>query len=139
VEERGHGFDAVPEILQTQVFVGAVLIVIVVRDGNGDGAGPSRTFHRAKRNASTHRGPLNDSAARRFYRTQHFFGMGRWMGVRAALYPAKSFLISATLGCCQQNLATGRPFNDEIALRADVIDDAVLLLPPVDADNQTQV
>jgi hypothetical protein len=35
-EKGGEDFDAVPEILKAQVFVGGVLIVVVVRDGKGD-------------------------------------------------------------------------------------------------------
>jgi hypothetical protein len=35
-KKSGEDFDAVPEILETQVFVGGVLIVVVVRDGKGD-------------------------------------------------------------------------------------------------------
>jgi hypothetical protein len=35
-EKGGEDFDAVPEILQAKVFVSGVLIVVVVRDGEGD-------------------------------------------------------------------------------------------------------
>jgi len=35
-EKGGEDFDSVPEVLETQVFVGGVLIVVVVRDGEGD-------------------------------------------------------------------------------------------------------
>jgi hypothetical protein len=35
-EKSGENFDAVPEILETEIFVRGVLIVVVVRDGEGD-------------------------------------------------------------------------------------------------------
>jgi hypothetical protein len=30
-DEGGHGFDAVPEVLQAEVFVGGVLVVVVTK------------------------------------------------------------------------------------------------------------
>ena len=44
-DEGGHGFDAVPEVLQAEVFVGGVLVVVVVGDGDGDGAGVGGALH----------------------------------------------------------------------------------------------
>src|SRR4030081_900308 len=35
-EKGGENFEAVPEILEADVFVGGVLVVVVVRDGEGD-------------------------------------------------------------------------------------------------------
>ena len=38
-DSGGHGFDAVPEVLKAEVFVGGVLVIVVIGDGDADGAG----------------------------------------------------------------------------------------------------
>src|SRR5260370_14066055 len=59
----GHGFDAVPEVLQAEVFVGGVLVVVVVGDGDADGTGVCGSFHGVERYGSAGRWQKDDFAA----------------------------------------------------------------------------
>ena len=43
-QQCGHQLDSVPEILQAEVFVEAVLIVVVIGDGDGDRRGVQDIF-----------------------------------------------------------------------------------------------
>ena len=53
-EQRSHRFDSVPQILQTQILIGGVLIVVVIRDGDSDGARLCSALHRSQRHAPSH-------------------------------------------------------------------------------------
>ena len=59
----GHGFDAVPQILQAEVFVGGVLVVVVVGDGDADGAGVGGALHGIERDGPPKVGQKDDFAA----------------------------------------------------------------------------
>src|SRR5260370_22924218 len=59
-DEGGHGFDAVPEVLQAEVFVGGVLVVVVVGDGDADGVGVCGAFHGVERDGSAGGGEEDD-------------------------------------------------------------------------------
>src|SRR5258707_7861527 len=62
-DEGGHGFDAVPEVLQAEVFVGGVLVVIVVGDGDADGAGVCGSFHGVEGDGGAGSGEKDDFVA----------------------------------------------------------------------------
>src|SRR5258708_24751094 len=62
-DEGGHGFDAVPEVLQAEVFVGGMLVVVVVGDGDADGAGVGGSFHGVERDGAAGGGEEGDFAA----------------------------------------------------------------------------
>src|SRR5580704_10989590 len=65
-DEGGHGFDAVPEVLQAEVFVGGVLVVVVVGDGDGDGAGVGGALHGVEWDGAVEGGEEDDFAASGF-------------------------------------------------------------------------
>src|SRR5262245_60589706 len=55
-QERGHRLNSVPQILQTNIFISAVLIVVVIGDGNAD-AGRLHVIRKdVKRDAASERG-----------------------------------------------------------------------------------
>src|ERR1700737_2785668 len=62
-DEGGHGFDAVPEVLQAEVFVGGVLVVVVVGDGDADGWGVCGSLHGVERDGSAGGWQKDDFAA----------------------------------------------------------------------------
>jgi hypothetical protein len=53
-EQGGHQLDAVPQILQAQVFIGAVLVVVVIADRHHDGSRMERHLHVGQRQVAAH-------------------------------------------------------------------------------------
>src|SRR5580704_15148319 len=76
-DEGGHGFDAVPEVLQAEVFVGGVLVVVVVGDGDADGAGVGGSLHGVERYGAAGGGEKDDFAAGAFDCLDDFGGDGQ--------------------------------------------------------------
>src|SRR5258708_5788756 len=113
-DEGGHGFDAVPEVLQAEVFVGGVLVVVVVGDGDADGAGAGGALHGVERDGAGGGGGGDGFAAGALDRADNVGGGGGAGG-------------------------GGRGGGNEVALGADVVDDALLLGFGVDAYDEAEV
>src|SRR5258708_1878339 len=62
-DEGGHGFDAVPEGFEAEGFVGGVVVVILVGDGDADGAGVCGSFHGVEGDGAAGGGEKDDFAA----------------------------------------------------------------------------
>src|SRR5260370_15612598 len=75
-DEGGHGFDAVPEVLQAEVLVGGVLVVVVVGDRDADGAGVGGALHGVERDGAAGGGEEDDLAAGALDRADNVGGDG---------------------------------------------------------------
>src|SRR5262249_41972049 len=134
----GHGFYAVPEVLEAEVFVGGVLIVVVVGDGNSDGACVGSALHGVERDCAAERGKKDDLAAGGFDGTDDIGGDGQVDGSARGGF-ALVGLDVGDFGMRDEVVSCGRTVGDKVALRADVVDDALLLGLGIDADDEAQV
>ena len=75
-DEGGHGFDPVPEIFETKVFVGGVLVVVVIGDGYGDGASVGGALHCIERDGAAEGRKEDDLAASALNSTDDIGGDG---------------------------------------------------------------
>ncbi len=137
-KEGGHGFDAVPEVLQAEVFVGGVLVVVVVGDGDADGAGLGGSLHGVEGDGAAGGGEKDDFAVGGFDRVDDVGGDGEVHGGTGSGFASlgldvRDFRVRETL------LARGWGFGDEVALGADVVDDALLLGFGIDADDEAEI
>ncbi len=101
-DQGGHGFDAVPEVLQAEVLVGGVLVVVVIGDGDADGTGVGGSLHGFERDGAAGGGQQDDFAAGALDGRMTSAAMGRSMGVREAFSPS-SARTQATLGWARRS------------------------------------
>src|SRR5437667_10028589 len=73
-EQGGHQLDTVPQVLYSEIFVEAVLIVVVVADRNHDRTRAKRSLDRLERQTTAHRWQLDGAAADAFDRPDDFLG-----------------------------------------------------------------
>src|SRR5215475_6220390 len=66
--QRGHRLDPVPQILQANIFIGAVLVVVVIGDGNTDAWRLQIVSEDIKRDAAAERGHFDHGSASAFDR-----------------------------------------------------------------------
>jgi hypothetical protein len=136
--EGGHGFDAVPEIFEAKVFVGGVLVVVVIGDGDGDGPGVGSALHCIERDGAAEGRKKDDLAAGALDRTDNIGGDGevdRCAGGRLAVVS----LDVGDFGVAKAFFSCWRSVADEVALGANVVDDALLLSLRIDADDKPEV
>lgn len=79
-KQGSHGLDAVPEVLEAEILVCRVLVVVVVGDGNRDGAGVGGSLDRTQGNASAHGGPEDDFTSSTTNGCDHGLGDGQVHG-----------------------------------------------------------
>ena len=137
-DEGGHGFDAVPQVLQAEVFVGGVLVVVVVGDGDADGAGVGGALHGVERDGPAEGGRRMTLPWALSTALMTSAAMGRSIGVREAVSPLVG-LDPGDFGVGETLVAGGWGVGDEVALRADVVDDALLLGLRVDAYDEAEI
>src|SRR5579872_4052130 len=132
-EKRRHGFNAVPQILQSEVFVGSVLVIVVVGDGNHDGMSLRSPLHGNQRHASAHSWQKHDGASRTFDGADHLLRDRQVHRSAGGIVTRRVTHDFCDLGMRGQNLTRGLAVHHKISTGADVVDDALLLLLPVDA------
>src|SRR5580692_7185511 len=137
-DEGGHGFDAVPEIFETKVFVGGMLVVVVIGDGYGDGASVGGALHCIERDGAAEGRKEDDLAASALNSTDDIGGDGEVDG-RAGGRLAVISLDVGDFGVAKAFFSCWRSVGDEVALGADVVDDALLLSRRINADDKPEV
>ena len=92
-----------------------------------------------QRDAAAHGGQLYDRAARALDGGDDFLRDGQVHGRADGVVSPSSRCTNATLGWARAASLVGRRAGDEVALRADVVDHALLLRLPVEAFDQAHV
>src|ERR1035438_2767103 len=70
-EQRRHQVNSVPEILYPEVLIEAVLVVVVIGDGNYDGARAERALNHIQRDTRSHIRHFHGGTARTLNRSSH--------------------------------------------------------------------
>lgn len=143
-EQGGHGGGAVPEVLETEIFVGGVLVVVVIRDRHRNGVGAGGALHRSQGDAAAHGREKDDLSAVLFGgggldRGDDFLGDGQIHGRADGVVAGGVAHDEGHARMGGEDLLGGFGIDDEVALGADVVDDVLLLALPVVADHEAQV
>ena len=115
-----------------------MLVVVVVGDGDSDGAGLRGSLHGIERDGAAEGGEKDDFAASGFDGVDDVGGDGQVHGGAGGWFSAFGLDVR-DFGVGQALFARGWGFGDEVALRADVVDDALLLGFGVDAYDEAEV
>src|SRR5215510_3804997 len=137
-QQRGHRLNPVPQILQTNIFIGAVLIVVVIGDGNADAGRLHVIREDVKRDTASERGHFDYASAGAFDRGDYRLRDRQIHGSARRIVPA----LTDHLGdfrVFQPRGLIGFGFDYLIALRADVFDHAIDGLDVIDALDQANV
>src|SRR5580692_2739617 len=137
-DQCGHGFDAVPEVFEAEVFVGGVLVVVVVGDGDGDGTGVGGALHGVQGYGPTGGRQEDDFAAGAFNLLDDIGGDGEVHGSAGGVL-AGFGLDEGDPGVGKEFFAGRRGAGDEVSLGANVVDDALLLDFCVDAYYEAEI
>jgi hypothetical protein len=108
-----------------------MLVIVIVGDGNDNGAGAGGSLDGAQGNAAPHGGPEGDFPASTADGDDDGLSHGQIHGSADGVVAGGVTYDHGDARMCSQNLLRRLVIDDEIAARADVIDDPLLLLAPV--------
>src|SRR4030095_4743595 len=137
-QQRGHRINSVPQILQTDIFIGAVLIVVVIADGNADAGRFHVIREDVKRDAASERGHFDHASAGAFDRGDYRLRDRQIHGGARRVVPALTDHLG-DLRVFQPRGLIEVGFDYMVALRADVFDHAIDGIYVIDALNQANV
>src|SRR5215468_10119834 len=137
-QQRRHRLNSVPQILQTNIFIGAVLIVVVIGDGNADAGGLHIISEDVERDASAERGHFDHAPACAFDRGDYRLRDRQIHRSARRVVPALTDHLG-DLRVFQPRGLIGFRFDYLVALRADVFYHAIDGLDVIDALDQANV
>src|SRR6202034_241230 len=116
-----------------------MLVVIVVSDGHGDGAGVRGSLHGSEGNAAAHGWQQDDRLVGAFDGGDDFLGDGQIHRSADGVVTGQVAHEHGDTGVRGEDFLRGFVIHDEVAAGANVVDDALLLVVPVDADDEAEV
>src|SRR5262249_8340411 len=137
-QQRGHRINSVPQILQTNIFIGAVLTVVVIGDGDADAGRLHVIREDVKRDAAAERGHFDHASACAFNRGDYRLRDRQIHRSARRVVPALTDHLG-DLRVFQPRGLIGFGFDYMVALRADVFDHAIDGLDVIDALDQADV